>query len=71
MDKLSQEFIQTIAFRSAIDREELFIRKCREYAGGTGEKEFKDMIDEFESVSQEHIKMMKDKMIKLNVKIKT
>ena len=70
MDKLSQDFVQTIAFRSSIDREELFIRKCKEMSAATKDKELTDLVHELENISEEHIKMMKDKMIKLNIKIK-
>jgi len=67
MDKLSQEYIQTIAFRSAIDREELLIRKCHEYYEKLKDKELQRLVKEFEKTSMEHIKMLKDKMIKLSI----
>lgn len=69
MDKLSQQYIQTVAFRSSIDREELFIRKCQEYYEDFKDRELQNMVKEFEKNSMEHIKMLKDKMIKLNIQV--
>jgi hypothetical protein len=69
MDKLSRQYAQTVIFRSAIDREELFIRKSQHYHGELKDKELKDMVKEFEKAAMEHIKLLKDKMIKLNINI--
>jgi hypothetical protein len=69
MDKLSHEYIQTVAFRFSIDREELLIRKCREYYGSFKEGALRDLANDMESSCMEHIKLLKDKMVKLNIKM--
>lgn len=70
MDKLSQKYIQTVAFRSAIDREELLIRKCIAFENMAKDKNLQEMANDFKKSCEEHIKMLKDKMIKLNIQIK-
>ena len=70
MDKLSNQYAQTVIFRTAIDREELFIRKCQHYYDELKDQELKDMVKDFEKASMEHIRLMKDKMIKLNISVK-
>lgn len=70
MDKLPEDYMHTLAFTEAVNREELLIRKCREYHGLLKDKKLKDMVKGFEKECQEHIKVLKDKMIKLNVQVK-
>lgn len=67
MERLYQEYILSIKFKQLIEREELLISKYKEYENSAKERELKDLIKEYEQDSQEHIKMLKDKMIKLNV----
>ena len=67
MEKFSEQYLLTTSFRTAIDREELLIRKCKGYIEDIKSEEMKDFIHEMENNSEEHIKMMKDKMAKLNV----
>lgn len=69
MDKLSHEYIQTVAFRTSIDREELLIRKCMEYYDEFKDKALKDMVKDFENAANEHIKALKDKMVKMNIQM--
>ena len=69
MDKLSQEYILTTSFSSALDMEELLIRKCNYYAKELKDEDLKGLIMDMRKEGQEHIKRMKDKMIKLNIKV--
>lgn len=68
MDKLSQEYILTMVFNESIDREELLLKKYDEYYKNIKDSDLKDVIKEFKTNSKEHIKLMKDKMIMLNIK---
>lgn len=68
MEKLSQEYILSIVFNESLDREELLLKKYDEYYKNIKDKELKDIIKDFVRNSEEHIKIMKDKMIMLNVK---
>lgn len=67
MQKVSQKYILDIAIKTTIDREELLIKKIDQYRPDLKDKDLNDMIRQFKKVSQEHIKLMKEKMIKLNV----
>lgn len=67
MDKLSQEYILSIAFKQSIDREELLLRKYDDYFPDIKDREIKETIEKFRKNSHEHIKLLKDKMIKLNI----
>lgn len=69
MDKLSQEYILTTSFSSALDMEELLIRKCNHYADQLKDENLINLIMDMKKECQEHIKIMKDKMIKLNIKV--
>jgi len=59
--------MEILMFRTAIDREELLIRKCRGFYDDIKNKEIMDIVKDIESTAQEHIKALKDKMIKLNI----
>lgn len=67
MEKIPQEFMMSEGFNLSINREELLVKKYSEYYKVLNNKEFKDMMKEFKKTSQEHIKLLKDKMIKLNI----
>lgn len=68
MEKLSQEYILTMVFNESLDREELLKKKYDEYLGEIKDSSLKDIIKDFKKNSNEHIKIMKDKMIVLNIK---
>lgn len=68
MDKLSQEYILNIMFNESLDREQLLLKKYDEIYDKIKDKEIKNMIKEFRKDSREHIDILKDKMIALNVK---
>ena len=67
MKKLSQEYILTIKFTRALEREELLVKKCEEYLNNLKSGDLKDMVKNFEKNALEHIRLLKDKMIKLNI----
>ncbi|TCO74962.1 hypothetical protein [Marinisporobacter balticus] len=67
MRTLSQEYLLDIAFNLAIDQEELLLEKYRDYDHDLDNKELKTMMKELKITSKEHIKLMKDLMIKLNI----
>lgn len=68
MQKLSQEYLLDIAFKLSLDREELLIKKYKEYNEQLDNKELKSIMKEFKKGSREHVKLIKDMMIKLNLK---
>lgn len=67
MEEFSQEYVLSIVFRNSIDKEELLLKKYEEYYSKIKNKELKEVIKEFKKTSQEHLKVMKDKMIKLKI----
>lgn len=67
MEEFSQEYMLSIVFRNSIDKEELLIKKYEEYYDKVKNKNLKEIIKEFIKTSQEHLKVMKEKMIKLKI----
>lgn len=67
MEKLQQEYILSIIFSKSISREVLLSKKYKDYYSKTKNSELKELIQELRSDSEEHIKLLKDKMIKLNI----
>lgn len=67
MRKLSQEYLLDTAFNLSIDKEELLIKKYEYYYDALDDIETKKMIKELKKTSKEHIKLLKDLMIKLNI----
>lgn len=67
MEKLLQEYTLSILFSNSLEREELLLRKYTDYYPDIKNKELKDTINEFKKNSQEHIKILNDKMAKLNI----
>ena len=67
MEKLSQEYILSIIFNRSIQREELLLKKYDEYFPQVKDKNITDTLKKFKKNSQEHIKLLKDKMIKLSI----
>lgn len=68
MKNLSQEYLLDTAFKLSLDREELLIKKYKEYNDQLDNKELKSIMKEFKKDSREHVKLIKDMMIKLNLK---
>ncbi|MEG6613398.1 hypothetical protein V6C42_11125 [Pseudoclostridium thermosuccinogenes] len=67
MKRIPDEFIISMVFKSAIDREELLIKKYEDYSKNMKSEELKEMINEFKSEAQGHISMIKDKIMQLNL----
>ncbi len=67
MEEFSQEYVLSIVFRNSIDKEELLVKKYEEYYDMVKNKDLKEVIKEFKKTSQEHLKVMKEKMIKLRI----
>ncbi|MCT4605155.1 MAG: hypothetical protein N4A64_03475 [Marinisporobacter sp.] len=67
MRKLSQEYLLDTAFNISIDREELLLKKYEDYEEVLEDQALKKMIKELKKTSKEHVKLMKDLMIKLNI----
>jgi rubrerythrin len=67
MEEFSQEYVLSIVFRNSIDKEELLLKKYEEYYSMIKNKDLKEIVKEFRKTSQEHLKVMKDKMIKLKI----
>ena len=67
MEEFSQECILSIVFRNSIDKEELLLKKYDEYYDMIRNKELKEVLKEFRKTSQEHLKVMKERMIKLKI----
>lgn len=67
MDKISHEYILNIVFNESLDREQFLLKKYDNIYKNVKEKDIKDMVNEFIKNSREHIDMLKDKMIMLNI----
>jgi hypothetical protein len=68
VEQLQQEYILSILFAHAIERESLLIKKYKGFATGNSKNAaLKELLQEFEKEAMEHLKMLKDKMIKLNI----
>ncbi|HWR60290.1 MAG TPA: hypothetical protein VN580_01680 [Clostridia bacterium] len=67
MEELSQEYVLSIVFRNSIDKEELLLKKYDDYYDKLKNKELKEAVKEFSKTSREHLKIMKEKMIKLKI----
>lgn len=67
MEEFSQEYVLSIVFRNSIEKEELLLVKYEDYYSKIKNKELKEVIKEFRKTSQEHLKVMKDKMVKLKI----
>lgn len=67
MEELSQEYVLSIIFRNSIDKEELLLKKYDDYYDKLKNKELKEVVKEFSKTSREHLKIMKEKMIKLRI----
>lgn len=68
MEQLQQEYILTIIFTHAIQRESLLIEKYNDFISANAKnKVVKELLVDFQKEAREHLKMMKDKMIKLNI----
>lgn len=68
MDKLSHEYILNIVFNESLDREQFLLKKYDSIYKNIKDRDIKDTVKEFIKNSREHIKMLKDKMIMLNIK---
>ena len=67
MEEFSQEYVLSIVFRNSIDKEELLLKKYDDYYEKLKNKELREILKEFNKTSQEHLKIMKEKMIKLKI----
>ncbi|MGE5632728.1 MAG: hypothetical protein ACM3TR_16800 [Caulobacteraceae bacterium] len=67
MEEFSQEYMLSIVFRNSLDKEELLLKKYEDYYSLIKNKELKEIIKEFKKTSEEHVRVMKDKMIKLKI----
>lgn len=68
MEQLQQEYILSILFTHAIERESLLIEKYRGFITANSKNEtIRELLEEFEKEAKEHLKMLKEKMIKLNI----
>lgn len=67
MKNISQEYILDTAMKHSINREELLIKKYQENLDKLNNKELKRMMKEFKSDSREHVKLISEMMINLNL----
>lgn len=55
------------AFTLSLEKEAILLKKYSRYMNELEDKEIKNIIKEFKKGSKEHIKLIKDLMIKLNL----
>ena len=67
MERISQEYILSIIFKQCLEREELLCEKYDFYIETLKDKDLIQMLKDDKSTASQHIKMLKNKMIKLNI----
>lgn len=67
MDKAPQDNIIKSIFDESIEREELLLKKYSDLTPYLKNSEYKEIFNDFKKVSKEHLKLVKDKMIKLRI----
>lgn len=67
MKKLSPKYVIDTAFILSVEREELLLKKYSRAIEDLDNKELKKDIKEFKKISKEHVKLVKDLMIELNL----
>ncbi len=65
--KISNKYLLINTFKRALEREELYNKKYSEYYKEVDNKVPKQMIKNYKKISKDHIKMLKDLMITLNL----
>lgn len=68
MENIKEDYLISTIFNKLITREELLLKKYDEYLLKIKDSEEFGMLKEFVQTSQEHIKVMRKKMLKLNIK---
>lgn len=69
MEELQQEYMLSIIFTYAVERERLLINKYHALAAANKKNAaVRELVKEFEEEAREHIELLKDKMIKLNIR---
>lgn len=68
MEKVSEKYPLQIVFNQCIERETLLIKKCKKYSSEVKDKQVKNYLDEFKRNSEDHIRLLKDTILKLNLK---
>ena len=69
MKQISQEYILNLTFVKALNREELLIKKYSDYYKRCNDKETKKMLKNFYESSNYHIKLLRELMMNLDIKI--
>lgn len=67
MKKVPEEYMLTLVFKKSVDREELLCSKYQYYNRHIKSDETKDLLNDCEKLSRDHINLLKDEMIKLNI----
>ncbi|MCT4562842.1 MAG: hypothetical protein N4A68_00730 [Maledivibacter sp.] len=67
MKKLSQQNLMDTAFILSVEHEELLLKKYTEAMDNIDNKRLKKEIKELKETSKEHVKLIKDLMIQLNL----
>ncbi len=69
MKHISQEYILNFTFVKALNREELLIKKYSDYYKRCNDKETKKMLKNFYESSNYHIKLLRELMMNLDIKV--
>lgn len=68
MEKLQQEYILSMVFVRAIERESLLLKKYQEYIKDEEKNpDVKEMLKQFEKETGQHLTILRNKMVKLNI----
>lgn len=69
MEQLQQEYILSIYFTYAVERENLLVKKYHDLITENRKNTaVKEIMEEFEKEAREHLSMLKEKMIKLGIR---
>lgn len=69
MRRISEEDVLNISFAKSLNREEMLIKKYNAYYKQSNNKEIKKILVELNKTSKEHIKLIQEIMVKLNIHI--
>lgn len=67
MKKVPLEYTVILAFENALEQEELLLRKYDDYLYALESDTLKDMIREFQKYAHEHVKLIHEKIVQMNL----
>ena len=67
MNSAYDQHVLANVFMQAVENEDLLAKKYKMYSKELKDRDFQDMLNGFREMSESHISLLKDIMIKLNI----